>query len=65
MLEGYLNVKDFAQAIGKSERLVHKLIGEKRIQAERVGLQWLIPVAEVERYKAEIQKPVGRPSTKK
>jgi excisionase family DNA binding protein len=64
-MKGYLTTSEAADALGLTVIGVIAAIKRGDIKAEKVGHerrgQWLIPAAEVERYKDE-RRPQGRPA---
>jgi excisionase family DNA binding protein len=60
-ISGYLSVKEAAQALDISEKMVYFYIENKRLQAVRASNLLLIPVEEIEKFE---QKAVGRPRTR-
>lgn len=56
-----LSVKDAAEALELSEQRIKQLIYEGRLQAEKVGNQWIILDTSLE---AVAERPTGRPSKK-
>lgn len=53
-----LSVKDAADALELSEQRVKQLIYENRLQAQKVGNQWIIFESDL---KAVEDRPTGRP----
>ncbi len=57
-----LSVKDAAKALELSEQRIKQLIYEKRLQAEKIGNQWIIFESDLENLK---KRPTGRPPKEK
>ena len=56
----YLTLVEMAKVMGvKSTTALRRLCEKGTIQAEKKGKTWLVPIKEVERYKAERRR--GRP----
>lgn len=59
MVSEMLPTKQAAARLGLAARTVKDHCADGRIKAEKIGRDWLIEEAEVERYKRE-RKPRGR-----
>lgn len=57
-----LSVKDAAEVLQLSEQRIKQLIYEERLQAEKVGNQWIIFESDLEAVK---ERQTGRPPKKK
>jgi excisionase family DNA binding protein len=53
-----LSVTEAAKELGISGRRVHALISDGRLPAEKIGSQYVIKKADLEKVK---KRPVGRP----
>jgi excisionase family DNA binding protein len=58
-----MTVTEASKELAVDPAHVRLLIRRGTLKAENHGTLWLLPVAEVERYKRE-RKPVGRPAKK-
>jgi len=57
----YMSCKQAAKVIGVTDSRIRHLIRLGEIRAERVGWEWLIDVAEVNRIKSRPRSGAGRP----
>ncbi|OAI54028.1 hypothetical protein AYO44_03865 [Planctomycetaceae bacterium SCGC AG-212-F19] len=56
----YLSTQQAAEALGVNDSRIRQLVRAGLLKAEKVGRDWLIPPAEVQRLKAN-PLPKGRP----
>ena len=52
----YYSIKEAAKELGLSAAWVYRLKDLNRINAERIGAQWVITQEEIERYKTNHNK---------
>src|SRR6266496_111937 len=60
-ISGYVSVKEAAQILNTSDKMVYFYIESKRLEAVRAGSMLLVPVDKLEDFK---QNAVGRPRTR-
>lgn len=60
-IPGYVSVKEAAEMLKVSDKMVYFYVENKRLGAVRASNLLLIPIAEIEKFE---QKSVGRPRTK-
>lgn len=60
-MEELLTTKQAAERLGVTTRRVRQLIEEKRLRAVKVGRDWAIPPAELERH--EQKRPTPKTSS--
>jgi excisionase family DNA binding protein len=63
-MDGYVTTSEAAAIIGCNASRVRQLLGEKRLQGERVGRDWLVRKASAQAYAKTERKP-GRKSKPK
>ena len=59
-MEGYMSVREAAEALGVSKSRVFHMIRDGVLLAERIGSVYAVPVSEVERRKATNPGPGNR-----
>lgn len=64
LFEGYLTVSDVAEKLKVSPRRVRQFIGEGRLQAKKIGKQYIIAKASLGAF-ADKPRKVGRPAGSK
>src|SRR5438445_4140970 len=58
-IDGYYTTKEAAEILGLSHAAVKHAVWRGAIQAEQIARRHLIPMAEIERYRREVQGTQG------
>jgi excisionase family DNA binding protein len=58
-IDGYYTTKEAAELLGLTHAAVKHAVWRGAIQAEQIARRHLIPVAEIERYRTEVQGTQG------
>jgi hypothetical protein len=58
-VNGYYSTKEAAEILGLSHAAVKHAVWRRAIQAEQIARRHLIPLAEIERYRREVQGTHG------
>ncbi len=59
-----IGLAEAAQLIGVSHSTLRAQIWRGRLRADKVGRDWLVTAAEIQRYRSEVQEPRRRGYTR-
>ena len=60
-----IGLAEAAELLGVSHATLRAQIWRGRLHADKVGRDWLVTMAEIQRYRSEVQEPRRRPPTRR